>query len=1090
MSIIDKKTKAIVQNQKNGGGGGEPAQYLKTIAKDDVNKKITITDKVGNETEFGYGGSKNSYASITPIREYAHQAIYTDIDYAGAYEFFEPMKPTPNAKVDYKPQGLLKSPIGACSAFYAAGIMGRCYDWNFNEQESIEVKTPAMNGRKDVVGTGYNGELIKSVVESGEYNKAFDYVPFELVDGMNEDGFSIAMLVVPNDIAATTGTTPSGEVEAEVATIMLPRYLLDRCSTIAEAMALLETSVSVYNVMPLIMMGYEVHFFVADATGNHGVIEFINNTPVFTYANAATNFYIHGVQFNDDGTVYTPATQDSEHDAKITNQITDYGSGLERYNLIIETLRNAKDPEVIEQLLYELRFTKAYDRDTTPFRYTEFVGNDYKVNTPPATYDAEGGIVERAIAEFGRRDRATGTTWQTVHGGMFDIENKEIYLVFQEDMTEIFGFSFDYYTARQVDNKLASIGQGNIKYNEPQSLADSEFNQVMENLKLGARIDSTGTMETIYDEQGIDIEYNNFTYTIPNASVRAFNSEKEYEVPLSFGSMGTINVAGKYKTDTLLILKSEMAGVYFQSLEVIGTDIIVSVKSELAEIPHLTGIQINEMTIERYVTPINEEFIPHDNGKVDKTTRFSTTTDINTVVESGIYYSSNWSNIPSGASAFGHLEVFSAGDDGQGDVRILQLYSTGSRNKTDIWVRKHSETSWGSWVKLANAEDLANKVDKLGAGSISRIIVFNIAGEPFEQGMDENPNPTTVPRRNNKGQITATNATADNQLVPKGQMDTELAEIRQKMAGYNKGYVINAESQITGEKQSTGEITNVTAIGEVDLTQVIVGDDVFIKEKSVPDYWVSQITPTNLSNTKWILNDVIDVTLLEEITSHKEMGISINFTSDSVAYDIFGYSPVRDALLYGKLSTFSMLECYTKRSGWIDDIYRTIEITDGEDATDDEFINWLIDNAVLLTPRLTLTPYETKLDLSNFYNIPQTDNLLAGKIDKPTTPANTSVLVMDNTDLFRLIQLTRNATYDSIPVRTTHNNFEVGDAVTDTEVLPKGQADSTYVAQSNEVPFLLEYADGTSETLNMIAESTSNDNAVDEVDNQGGELDG
>lgn len=42
--------------QTGGGGGGEPAQYLKTIVKDTTNSTITITDKSGNTTTFEYGG--------------------------------------------------------------------------------------------------------------------------------------------------------------------------------------------------------------------------------------------------------------------------------------------------------------------------------------------------------------------------------------------------------------------------------------------------------------------------------------------------------------------------------------------------------------------------------------------------------------------------------------------------------------------------------------------------------------------------------------------------------------------------------------------------------------------------------------------------------------------------------------------------------------------------------------------------------------------------------------------------------------------------------------------------------------------------
>lgn len=617
MSKKDILTGMVIEDQE-GGGGASSWRELTGKPFNTIGNGLEVVE--GElQTTGGGSGKQNAYASITKIHDYAHQAIYTDIDYKKAYAFFERMKPATNVMADdYKPTSKLESPIGSCDAFYFMGMVARFYDWNFNNQESIVVKTPAMNGRYSVIGTGYNAELTKEVVESGEYHENFDYLPFELVDGINQHGLFISMLVVPNDKGITTGTTPSGSVEAEISTLMLPRYMLDNAFDVSDVMRQLERHVSVYNVMPLIQMGYEIHYYVADAYGMHGVIEFVGNEPVFTRTEIATNFYIDGVVFNDDGTVYTPETQDSEHDAVHTNQITEYGSGLERYNLILNSLKTISEETDLLTLLNNLMYTNAYKKATSPYWYTEFVGGDYKANTPAATYDEPGGIVERAIAEFGRRSRDTGTTWQTVHGGLYDVQNRRMYLAFQEDMTETFEFGFDYYTADEIDSMIHDIGEGNVKFNQYQELSTQEFNQVMQNLKLGARIDEYFDVVNVLERLNEDIAPIDLTYTIPKVSIKPFSGSKEYEVILSFNELGSINVHGYYKSDTLLALEGEFDGMYFENLEYNGSDIVISFKTDRSDLPNLTDITLNELTQHRSVTPIDSELIPQDSSKQDR----------------------------------------------------------------------------------------------------------------------------------------------------------------------------------------------------------------------------------------------------------------------------------------------------------------------------------------------------------------------------------------------------------------------------------------------------------------------------------------
>lgn len=72
----------------------------------------------------------------------------------------------------------------------------------------------------------------------------------------------------------------------------------------------------------------------------------------------------------------------------------------------------------------------------------------------------------------------------------------------------------------------------------------------------------------------------------------------------------------------------------------------------------------------------------------------------------------------------------------------------------------------------------------------------------------------------------------------------ECLNIREVAEGKTKPYVIDTQSDITGTKGQDDNYTNVTKITGVTLSELKVGDNIFIKQLEVPDYWVSQITPS------------------------------------------------------------------------------------------------------------------------------------------------------------------------------------------------------------------------------------------------------
>lgn len=62
--------------------------------------------------------------------------------------------------------------------------------------------------------------------------------------------------------------------------------------------------------------------------------------------------------------------------------------------------------------------------------------------------------------------------------------------------------------------------------------------------------------------------------------------------------------------------------------------------------------------------------------------------------------------------------------------------------------------------------------------------------------------------------------------------------------GKTKSYVINAATDITGTKDANDEYTGVSAITGVTIANLKIGDIILIKALNVPDYWVSQISPS------------------------------------------------------------------------------------------------------------------------------------------------------------------------------------------------------------------------------------------------------
>jgi hypothetical protein len=137
---------------------------------------------------------------------------------------------------------------GACTVFFADGVLGRSFDWD---------KHPALVLHHHPPGAYRSVSMVDMAYLDGDAARA-PRLPF---DGMNERGVGVAMAAVP------AARAPAGPRTTGSLGVM--RLVLDHAANVAEAVAIFRrTSVDFSGGPPL-------HYMVADAGGASAVVEYV-----------------------------------------------------------------------------------------------------------------------------------------------------------------------------------------------------------------------------------------------------------------------------------------------------------------------------------------------------------------------------------------------------------------------------------------------------------------------------------------------------------------------------------------------------------------------------------------------------------------------------------------------------------------------------------------------------------------------------------------------------------------------------------------------------------------------------------------------
>lgn len=185
----------------------------------------------------------------------------------------------------------------ACSTFSTKSsdghtIFGRNYDFIKRDGVCIIVHTHPRNGYASVgvADLGFFSDGVASPESFKHDNLEYAlYSPFWVMDGINEKGFSVGMLIVHGE------TTNMNNNKPPLNTLLACRYLLDKASSVNEAIELLNRIDLISSMQKL---DSDVHWIISDASGEKAIIEVVNNEisvaerKKYDESTVCTNFYL------------------------------------------------------------------------------------------------------------------------------------------------------------------------------------------------------------------------------------------------------------------------------------------------------------------------------------------------------------------------------------------------------------------------------------------------------------------------------------------------------------------------------------------------------------------------------------------------------------------------------------------------------------------------------------------------------------------------------------------------------------------------------------------------------------------------------
>lgn len=386
---------------------------------------------------FASCGKKTYYHDITKLVPYMHMISYDD--YA----------------VDTELESVEKSSLASpgCSVIKNGNFLGRNFDFYYSYTPYFLIKVKGNANRYASIGIAYNSNLEEDDIIATEKNKDIhnhqvEIVPNHTVDGINENGVTCSINVadlkdLPGKDKTITGTNPG---KPNLYAYFVCRYVLDRAKSAKHAIELLEET-NIY------LEGHEVsnlHYIIADKDETYAV-ELYDNKLVSKKKEGdeqiMTNFYLNLTNEQ------IKATYEDGYTGDMT--LPNNAHGVERYVHLKKKYNVSDSVASIRNTLKEIRFSTIYpdcggEIPAEPINPTEDYSqtqiHDKKFEGWEELYQGT-----RMVLDNHRRDIAKEyDVWITTHSSIYDIDNKKLSLIVQEDYSRSFEVSLDDFIINQV----------------------------------------------------------------------------------------------------------------------------------------------------------------------------------------------------------------------------------------------------------------------------------------------------------------------------------------------------------------------------------------------------------------------------------------------------------------------------------------------------------------------------------------------------------------------------------------------------------------------------------------------------------------
>lgn len=235
--------------------------------------------------------------TINKISDYPFYEMEYKADYA-LEEFLKKGAATDEELVEFITSKMLKGfkvnakPNGACSTFKATTKEGDylfARNFDYKASSGMIVKSQPKEGYRSIslVNLAHIGYINGKLPEGNMVNQISTLAtPYVVLDGMNECGLAVGVLVVRDQI------TNQETNKVPITTTAALRMLLDKAANVEEAIKLLQQ----YDMHSSGGVGY--HFQIADAVGDSVVVEYVDNEMKLIRPDengylAATNFLLY-----------------------------------------------------------------------------------------------------------------------------------------------------------------------------------------------------------------------------------------------------------------------------------------------------------------------------------------------------------------------------------------------------------------------------------------------------------------------------------------------------------------------------------------------------------------------------------------------------------------------------------------------------------------------------------------------------------------------------------------------------------------------------------------------------------------------------